>query len=179
MAEKKDSEGRSLGPYRKEDLDIYYYPQKKRKGTRRVKLGRLLEFEPIFQINEMQLKIFIKPKFPRPVGPQTMQLAEQLASLEDMYTRSAAHATISITGNESVSVGLKEDVKITARSKNRAAQLLMGYEYDEESPDEGTIGSELGTHRNPSVERYEEEYSLHGFQTAVKQVPHLIENVGN
>lgn len=143
MAKKLDSEGRSLGSYQKEDLDDYFFPAKKRKGKRREKRGKLLAFEPIFHISEMQLKIFIKPIFKKPKGPQTMQLAEQLASLDDVYTRSAVPAVISVIGRQSVSTGLQEDVNITVRSRYQAAQLTMNYKSDDEVIQEVDSDSEL------------------------------------
>ncbi|KAL2060581.1 hypothetical protein VTL71DRAFT_9222 [Oculimacula yallundae] len=111
MSQKLDAGGNHLGPYALEDLETCMFPEEYRKGKRRAKL-RKLDYEFVWNITEMQVKVEVRPLFPNPLGPLTTQLAQEVHFI--------AHEK-SYTG-ESRSSALKTDIEISQvavpRSRN-------------------------------------------------------------
>ena len=106
MSQKIDTTGNLLGAYQKEDLDTFMYPEGFRKGKRRRKL-RKLDYDLVWDITEMQVKVHVRAVFPNPSGPLTTQLAKErpIQSNELLFT------------GESRSKGLERDIEISKRAK--------------------------------------------------------------
>jgi hypothetical protein len=82
MSQKIDSTGILIGPYGLEDLETYMFPEVKRKGKRREKFRRL-DYELVWDITEMQVKVHVRPLFRNQTGPRTTQLAKERRLDED------------------------------------------------------------------------------------------------
>lgn len=102
MSQKLDAEGNIVGPYEREDLRSFLYPEKKVKGHRREKL-RDLHYDLIWEITEMQVKVYVQAIFPNQVGSPLFQLAKEQALGPDEKT---------VTG-ESRSKALDKDIEIS------------------------------------------------------------------
>jgi hypothetical protein len=103
MSQKIDSTGNLVGPYEIEDLETYILPEVKRKGKRRAKF-RMLPYDLVWDITEMQVKVHVRALFPDQIGPRTTQLAKERRLDEHERT---------LTG-ESRSKALIKDIEITA-----------------------------------------------------------------
>lgn len=121
MSQKLDANGNPLGAYEKEELETFWYPEEYKKGRRRVRL-RILNYELIWNITEMQVKVYIRALFPNPPGPLTTQLAKERAfeADETAYT------------GESRSRALERDIEISraAISRPREEEPLPQGESD-------------------------------------------------
>jgi hypothetical protein len=106
MSVKLDENGKSIGPYKPNDMGEDYYTPKK-KGSRMTKLRRL-EYELLWEITEMQVKLHIRPLFPGCDRPTT-QLAEQVSLTPNDRTSSG----------ESRSKALKDDIKLVAAAAGK------------------------------------------------------------
>jgi hypothetical protein len=102
MSQKLDAAGNSLGAYKKEELETFWWPEEYKKGKRRVRL-RILHYDLVWNITEMQVKVEVKALFPNPPGPLTTQLAKERPF--------EAHET-AYTG-ESRSRALERDIEIS------------------------------------------------------------------
>ena len=102
MSQKLDAQGKIVGPYERDDLRTVWSPEKKVKHHRRLKL-RKLDYDLVWEITEMQVKVYVRALFPRQVGPRLSQLAKEQALGPDERT---------VTG-ESRSKGLNKDIEIT------------------------------------------------------------------
>ena len=78
MSQKLDINGNIVGPYSIDDLRSFMFPEKKVKGHRREKL-RDLHYDLIWEITEMQVKVYVQAIFPNQVGPPLFQLAKEQA----------------------------------------------------------------------------------------------------
>jgi hypothetical protein len=76
MSQKIDSTGILLGPYGLEDLETYMFPEVKMKGKRRERFRRL-DYELVWDITEMQVKVHVRALFRNQTGPRTTQLAKE------------------------------------------------------------------------------------------------------
>jgi hypothetical protein len=104
MSEKLDPNGNVIGSYERDELEDYMWPPEKKKGVKQQKL-RSLEYDLLWNITEMQVKTFVRPLFPNPVGPSTAQLAKE-RSLPDNE----------IKLGESRSFALVRDIEISKRA---------------------------------------------------------------
>ena len=103
MSEKLSPTGDFLGAYSLKDLQDFYIHPQKRKGPKGRQHFRRLEYDLVWHITEMQVKVHVKPIFPRAIGPPTMQLAKQKSiSASERWA------------GESRSVGLQRDITISA-----------------------------------------------------------------
>jgi hypothetical protein len=102
MSQRLDAQGNIVGPYERDDLRTFWYPKKKIKGHRRKKL-RDLHYNLIWEITEMQVKVYVQAIFPNQVGSPLSQLAKEQALAPDDKT---------VTG-ESRSKALDKDIEIT------------------------------------------------------------------
>lgn len=104
MSEKLDGNGRSIGPYDIDDLE----EESLLKRTKNRKYNysyRKLEYELMWTITEMQVKVHIRPLFPG-FEKHTAQLAEQLS----------LSSSDKVSGGESRSKALKHDIKLVANA---------------------------------------------------------------
>ena len=120
MSQKLDAQGNIVGPYGRDDLQTFWSPEKKVKDRRRKKL-RDLHYDLIWEITEMQVKVYVQATFPNQVGSPLSQLAKEQALGPDEKT---------ITG-ESRSKALDKDIEIT----NCAAEE-HGHDDDDEEASE-------------------------------------------
>ncbi len=102
MSQKISPAGVLLGSYGRDDLETYMFPEVKRKGKRRERL-RKLDYELVWEITEMQVKVHVRAHFPNQIGPITTQLAKERRLEEHERT---------LTG-ESRSKALIRDIDIT------------------------------------------------------------------
>jgi len=109
MSQRIDTTGTLLGPYGKEDLEVFWFPETYRKGKRRKKLMRL-DYDLVWDITEMQVKLHIRAVPLNSSGPLITQLAKErhFGASEKLYT------------GESRSKGLKQDIEIS----NSATSVL-------------------------------------------------------
>ena len=108
MSERLSADGSFLGPYSPRDMIL-----KGRKSR-----SRLLEYDLVWDITEMQVKTHVKAIFPNAVGPTTMQLAKP-ESVVTTYKRLG----------EARSVGLEKDIKISSeigQTNEASAMVLQG-----------------------------------------------------
>ncbi|PMD33385.1 hypothetical protein L207DRAFT_535414 [Hyaloscypha variabilis F] len=101
MSQKLDAQGNIVGPYERDDLRTFWSPEKKTKGRRRKKF-RDLCYNLIWEITEMQVKVYVQALFPNQVGPALFQLAKEQALGPGEKT---------VTG-ESRSKALEKDIEI-------------------------------------------------------------------
>ncbi|KAF8851408.1 hypothetical protein BDZ45DRAFT_150850 [Acephala macrosclerotiorum] len=111
MSVKLDAHSNIIGSYETDDLSWFMWPEEKKKHKRRVK-RRLLSYELVWNITEMQVKTFVRAIFPNPTGPLTMQLAEEqpLGPQELIY-------------GESQSQALVKDIQVSAREAAHAVPV--------------------------------------------------------
>ena len=102
MSQKIDATGNPLGAYEREDLETFWFPEEYKKGRRRLRL-RILHYDLVWDITEMQVKVHVRAVFPNPTGALTTQLAKERPF--------EAHETI-YTG-ESRSRALERDIEIS------------------------------------------------------------------
>ena len=107
MSQKFDASGTLLGAYGRDDLEACWFPELYRKGKRRVKLRRL-DYDLVWDITEMQVKIHIRAVPQNTSGPLTTQLAKErrFEAHEKLYT------------GESRSRGLKRDIEISHSARS-------------------------------------------------------------
>ncbi|KAL5320456.1 hypothetical protein ACEPPN_011261 [Leptodophora sp. 'Broadleaf-Isolate-01'] len=112
MSQKLDASGNYLGPYALEDLETFNFPEEFQKGKRRLKL-RKLEYELVWNITEMQVKVEVRPLFPNPPGPLTTQLAKErpFEAHEKSYT------------GESRSSALERDIEISKAAVSKSSKI--------------------------------------------------------
>ena len=101
MSQKLDAQGNIVGPYQRDDLQTLWFPEKKDKDHRRKKF-RDLYYDLIWEITEMQVKVYVQAVFPNQVGSPLSQLAKEQALAPDEKT---------VTG-ESRSKALNKDIEI-------------------------------------------------------------------
>jgi len=106
MSQKIDTTGTLLGAYEKKDLEVFMFPEVFKKGKRRRKI-RKLDYDLVWDITEMQVKVHVRAVFPNPSGPLITQLAKErpIQSNELLFT------------GESRSKGLERDIEISRRAK--------------------------------------------------------------
>jgi len=105
MSEKLDPEGNIIGSYELHEVDEYIMiPEQPRKYVRRKKY-RQLWYDLVWNITEMQVKIYVRPIFPHPTGPLAMQLAQERHLRED-----------EIKSGESRSCALIKDIEVTTQA---------------------------------------------------------------
>lgn len=85
MSQKLDAQGNIVGPYERDDLRTFWFPEKKIKVHRRRKL-RDLHYALIWEITEMQVKVYVQAIFPNQVGSPLFQLAKEQALGPDEKT---------------------------------------------------------------------------------------------
>ena len=141
MSQKIDPNGRLLGAYGKDDLETFWYPERPRKGKRREHLRRL-NYDPVWDITEMQVKLHVRPIFPSPVGPLTTQLAKirPLEACDKLYT------------GESRSKALKRDIEISAVTTSGSA-LGSGVDGHERQESLSYISGPNRLHRVSDIAR--------------------------
>ncbi|KAF4624696.1 hypothetical protein G7Y89_g13472 [Cudoniella acicularis] len=102
MSQQLNANGQHIGSYSQDDLLTIHWPEKFVKGKRRWKL-RMLEYDLIWDITEMQVKVYIRALFPNANGPPTTQLAKEreIGLDEKVYT------------GESRSTALQRDIVIS------------------------------------------------------------------
>lgn len=100
MSQKVDSRGNVLGPYCEADLGCIMSSRGKRPPQDR---QRVLYYDLIWDITEMQVKIYVQAQFPNLVGPLTSQLA--IEKVFDQDEKTAA--------TESRSTALEKDIQLT------------------------------------------------------------------
>lgn len=110
MSQKRDALGNIVGPYETNDLRAFWFPEKTKKDHRRKRL-RDLHYDLIWEITEMQVKVYVQAIFPSQVGPPLSQLAKEQALGPDEKT---------VTG-ESRSKALDKDIEI-ANGGNEEAE---------------------------------------------------------
>jgi hypothetical protein len=108
MSQKLDAAGNSLGAYKREELETFWWPEEYKKGRRRMRL-RILHYDLVWNITEMQVKVEVKALFPNPPGSLTTQLAKERPF--------EAHET-AYTG-ESRSMALERDIEISRAAISR------------------------------------------------------------
>lgn len=101
MSQKLDIDGNIVGPYGIDELRTFWFPEEKTKGHRREHL-RDLDYDLIWDVTEMQVKVYVQAIFPNQLGSPLFQLAKEQALAPDEKT---------ITG-ESRSKALDDDIKI-------------------------------------------------------------------
>lgn len=102
MSERLSPTGDFLGSYSIKDLEYRCFKPPGQKSAKGSKYLRILHYNLVWDITEMQVKTHVKADFPNAVGPPTMQLCKQkpIAAGERR------------TG-ESRSIGLERDIMIT------------------------------------------------------------------
>lgn len=103
MSQKADSNGNLVGSYGIEDLKETWFPEDKKKHKRRDRLRRL-DYELLWDITEMQVKVHVRALFPGQKDPRPTQLAKE--------HRIAEHEKVFI--GESRSKALIRDIEIVA-----------------------------------------------------------------
>lgn len=114
MSQKIDANGTLLGSYTKDELQPYWWPEKYREGRRRRRL-KMLDYDFIWNITEMQVKVHIRPIFPNPPGPLTTQLAKEC--------HFESHETIH--AGESRSKALEKDIVISRAAPSKPGTVLL------------------------------------------------------
>lgn len=102
MSQKVDNDGNIIGAYTAKDLDSFWPEQKPK--SRKTDRQRVLHYEPIWTITEMQVKLGVRAKIPKPIGPLMTQLAKQISTP---------------TGGESRSMALEKDMEIVAAASDK------------------------------------------------------------
>ncbi len=102
MSQKLDAQRNIVGPYERDSLETLMIPKKKIKGRRRRKF-RKLNYNLIWEITEMQVKVYVHAIFPNQVGPPLSQIAKEETLGPD---------ETAITG-ESRSKALDKDIEIS------------------------------------------------------------------
>jgi hypothetical protein len=113
MSVKLDAHSNVIGSYEPKDLSWFYWPPKKRSGQSKPRERfRLLTYELVWNITEMQVKTFVRAIIPHPTGPLTMQLAKErpLGPQEFAY-------------GESRSQALVKDIQVSAKEAAHAAPV--------------------------------------------------------
>ncbi|TVY50003.1 hypothetical protein LOCC1_G000105 [Lachnellula occidentalis] len=139
MSVKLDADGNVIGSYELHEMDECMWPAEKRKNKRRFKF-RKLEHDLIWNITEMQVKVFVRPIFPNPIGPLTMQLAQE-RPLQNHE----------VTVGESRSYALVRDIELsTATSKfsQNHANAHAGEHIRQDVVDDSNFGDQ----RQPQAE---------------------------
>jgi hypothetical protein len=140
MSVKLDTDGNPIGSYEIHELETVMWPPEKKKNKRRLKL-RKLEYDLIWDITEMQVKIHVRPVFPNPTGPLTMQLAKERPIPND-----------EITGGESRSYALVRDIEISTAA-SRVHQNHGNAQVAEEHVEEELVNDpSLEPHQQPRAE---------------------------
>jgi len=102
MSQKLDAQGNIVGPYKRDDLRTFWFPKKKLRDHRRKRL-REFHYDLIWEITEMQVKVYVQGIFQNQVGSPLSQLAKEQALGPDEKT---------VTG-ESRSKALDKDIEIS------------------------------------------------------------------
>jgi hypothetical protein len=112
ISQKLDHIGNLIDTYEREDLVEFWYPKEYKKGHRRERL-RKLEYDLVWEIIEIQVKLYIRPIFLYPIGPLTTQLAKErpLSSNDKTYSR------------ESRSKALKRDIEISSNARRNGRHI--------------------------------------------------------
>ncbi|KAK0120220.1 hypothetical protein ONS95_011626 [Cadophora gregata] len=137
MSEKLSAVGDFLGSYSIKDLEYRCLkPSGRKKGSKYV---RILHYNLVWEITEMQVKTYVKAIFPKAVGPPTMQLAKQRP-----VTAGEMRA------GESRSLDLEHDIMITEGIEDLPAVLDGDHDADEMHTDPDVRGS--GLDREASID---------------------------
>jgi hypothetical protein len=76
MSQKIDATGTCIGSYELGDLHDFWFPKEYKKGRRRQRL-RILNYDLVWDITEMQVKVHVRALFPNPTGSLPTQLAKE------------------------------------------------------------------------------------------------------
>lgn len=110
MSQKFDTTG-TIVPYELGDLGTTWFPEEYRKGRRRLKFRRL-DYDLVWDITEMQVKVSVRAIIPNATGPLITQLAKerQIQAHETTYT------------GESRSKALERDIDISRAAIARSGE---------------------------------------------------------
>ncbi|KAF4631492.1 hypothetical protein G7Y89_g6638 [Cudoniella acicularis] len=113
MSQRTDAFGQLVGCYEKDDLRDVWWPEVVVKKHRRTKHKRL-DYDLLWDITEMQVKVHVRALIPNAIGPRTTQLAEQreLSRGERVYV------------TESRSAALQNDISISSSVASAAGPRL-------------------------------------------------------
>jgi hypothetical protein len=117
MSLRIDNDGNHHGAYTADDLNDFLPDQKPR--SRKIGQQRVLHYQPIWSITEMQVKLGVRAKIPNPIGALTIELAQQISPA---------------VGGESRSRALEKDIEIVAAATVQPRKTR-------ERPDEATEDS--------------------------------------
>ena len=113
MSRKRDTDGNLAGSFDIDDVEIVFMPNLVRKGRRRQRRRRL-EYEPVWNITETQIKLGIRPIFPTQIGEPTIQLARQ--SCENSKKVSEGLVSLETKSNELIEISDDEEPAVPAES---------------------------------------------------------------
>ncbi|KAH7410655.1 hypothetical protein BKA64DRAFT_359215 [Cadophora sp. MPI-SDFR-AT-0126] len=139
MSEKLSAAGDFLGSYSIKDLEYKCFRPPGRKTLKGSKYHRILHYNLVWDITEMQVKTYVKANFPKAVGPRTMQLAKQRSIAAD-----------EIHAGESRSLGLQRDIMITEGIEEIPS--VPDGRHDADGMDAGPIDRRAGRDREPSLD---------------------------
>ncbi|TVY83310.1 hypothetical protein LSUE1_G001552 [Lachnellula suecica] len=121
---KLDSKGNAIGSYTEDDLECYSVPLDKKKGKKRkgTKMLRVLWYELIYKMTDMQIKVHVRLIIPNSPGPFASQLAEEVLLEKDF--------------GESRSISLVKELEISQASRRARRNKVsgeLGEQYQVES----------------------------------------------
>jgi hypothetical protein len=185
MSQKLDAEGNIVGPYDRDDLRAFIFPEKKVKGHRRQKL-RDLHYDLIWEITEMQVKVYVRAIFLNQVGSPLFQLAKEEALGPDEKTVTGESRSKALDKDIEISNGANEehgdddedaseDERRDIPSKTRAldgSQQVNVHPRQHTQSEEETSSSNFGAHHLSQVDNSRATYGQEqGRATTHRTIP--------